>query len=145
MTKLIRIIYTIVGILLGIALTVVILKKFDRGIIPPADNKDALMHWLDDLARHEGCAFKVVNGELVGTWDNGSYSYGPLCFKRGTLIGFVKGLKILPEAEDDEIMNLAGDAQFTKQVAYKMITTRYENWRHWYNTVKNHVGLPPKI
>jgi hypothetical protein len=113
-----------------------------KPIISPA--KDNLDVWLDNLGRHEGCAVGVKNGELVGTWDNGSYSYGILCFKQGTFIEQVRKYKLLTEATDEELMNYIGDPQFQKKLARLMILDNWNNWRHWYNTTKYKIGYPPK-
>jgi hypothetical protein len=107
--------------------------------------KDALDEWNDNLGRHEGCIAKIIDGKLVGTMDSGSYSYGILCFKKQTFIGYVKQFNLLPYSTDEEIMNWIGDNQFQKNLARLMILDDYNNWRHWKNTTLYKIGYPPKI
>jgi hypothetical protein len=105
---------------------------------------DALDSWINRLARNENCYVGVKGGELVGTWDNGSYSYGALCYKRGTFIMFVKKFNLLPEATDDEIMNQIGDVRFQKQLTRLVMEDSWNNWSHWFTTTKYKIGYPPK-
>lgn len=122
---------------------------------PKDYQKDELDVWIDHLGRHENCVVEVKNGELIGTMDSGSYSYGIMCFKRDTFIMFVRKYKLLPEATDDEIMNFVGDNFFTKNLTRLIILDRHANWAHWKTstlgfTTKDGrkiigVGYPPKI
>jgi len=105
---------------------------------------DALDSWINRLARNENCYVGIKDGELVGTWDNGSYSYGALCYKRGTFIMFVRKFNLLPEATDDEIMNQIGDVRFQKQLTRLVMEDSWNNWSHWYNNTKHVIGYPPK-
>jgi len=98
---------------------------------------DALDIWIEHLAKHEGCS-------PTGTPDMGSLSYGDLCFKKGTFVGFVKQFNLLPQCEGDEVMNWIGDGQFQRKLAKMMIEDKYSNWQHWRTTVKK-IGLPPKV
>lgn len=120
----------------------------------PADpKKEALTAWIEKLAKGEGCP---VEG-LIDS--NHKLSYGDLCFQEATFKGFVKKYNMLPDAEDNEYMNLIGDGKFQRELTYKILTDKYENWRHWECTVQggqsdkcykvgirgSGIGLPPKI
>ncbi len=80
-----------------------------------------------------------------GVMDSGSKSYGALCFKLDTFQRYVRRYELLPYAEDAELMNWIGDADFQHQLAKRMILEDYGNWRHWKNTVVNKIGYPPRI
>ena len=73
---------------------------------------------------------------------NGEHSFGCLQFQKETFEEF--GLKyklIIPDAELD---NLLYDCDLQKEMARKMIEDNYNNWRHWYTSVKiKKLGLPP--
>lgn len=55
-----------------------------------------------------------------------------------------KGYALLPEAEDQELMNEISDDQFTKDLTYIVIKENPEDWTHWRNTVKK-IGYPPNL
>lgn len=74
---------------------------------------------------------------------NGEYSFGCLQFQKETFEEF--GLKynlIIPDAKLDDLLY---NCDLQKEMAKKMIEDNYNNWRHWYTSVKiKKLGLPPK-
>ena len=68
---------------------------------------------------------------------NKKYSYGRFMYQEETFKGFVKEYKLLPEAEDLEIMNFIYDGEFQRELTGMMLTKDRENWRHWYNCLKS--------
>lgn len=75
--------------------------------------------------------------------NNGEHSFGCLQFQKETFEEF--GLKYKLIAPDDEIDDLLYDCNLQKEIAKKMIEDNYNNWRHWYTSVKiKKLGLPPK-
>lgn len=100
--------------------------------------KDTLDTWLDKLETYENCP---VEG-MIDT--NHKKSYGCLCFQENTFRVYTKLYNFLPEAEDQELMNMIGDCPFQKSLAKKMIQDNYLNYPHWITSVKRGANLPPK-
>ena len=100
--------------------------------------KDELDVWLDKLETYENCP---VEG-IVDT--NHKLSYGCLCFQFSTFKSFVKQYNFLPEAEEREYLNMIGDCDFQKILAKQMLQSDYNNWKHWWTSVRRGLGLPPK-
>ena len=103
-----------------------------------------LRHWIERLALAESSNTATITILDV----NNKHSYGCLQFQEQTFIGYVKRYKLLPEAEDGEIMNQIYDCPFQKDLAGRMIQEDYDNWRHWQNSVLEYqgrtgIGLPP--
>jgi hypothetical protein len=103
----------------------------------------AIDEWVDRLGERERC-------DPLGTPDGGSLSYGRFCFKRGTFTMFVKKYNLLPQCEDEEIMNWINDSEFQERLTKIIITNNPEDWRHWKNSVmvyrgRKGIGLPPNI
>ncbi len=102
---------------------------------------DKMDIWLEKLAKKESRGRSNIKILDV----NNRHSYGCLQFQMETFKGYSKKYDLLPEAEDKEFENMIYDCNFQKLLARKMIEERYDNWRHWYNSVNSkHVGLPPK-
>ena len=91
----------------------------------------ALENWIEKLVYYESNGITDV---VVLDWNN-KYSYGCLQFQEETFRGFVDGFNLLPNATYEEVMNFIYDCDFQKQLAFKMIDKRYENWRHWYYSI----------
>ena len=107
---------------------------------PQTEWQKALKNWIENLVEYESNGSSTVK---VLDW-NGKYSYGCLQFQEQTFLGFTKGLKTLPNATDEEIMNFIYDCEYQKLLAFKMIETNYDNWRHWrYSVINRGLGLPP--
>ena len=101
---------------------------------------DALAGWLDKLAARESdgkANLKVLD-------HNHQYSYGCLQFQMPTFKSYVHKYNLLPEAEDKELENMIYDCDFQKNLARLMIQDDYGNWRNWYISATQKIGLPPK-
>lgn len=100
-----------------------------------------LKDWILELVQKESGGREDIKHLDV----NGKYSYSCLQFQEETFVGFVKEFNLLPGAEDDEILNFIMDCEIAKQLAFLMISDRYDNWKHWRNSVLNtDLGLPPQ-
>lgn len=83
---------------------------------------------------------KLVQAESGGREDivildvNNKYSHGCLQFQRGTFDSFSARYGI-----EGDIMS----CDFQKKLAKLMLVENRGNWRHWQNSVKRKVGLPP--
>lgn len=110
-------------------------------IAPEEDvQSNKLEIWLDKLADKES----GHQADIVVVDVNGKKSYGCFQFQMATWIGM--GEKYGFITTPDNIL----DCSLQKQVAFSMIDSRYENWKHWrcsvvgcdkYNIVG--IGLPP--
>ena len=102
--------------------------------------KDELDIWLDKLSKMENCPAEGI----LDT--NKKMSYGCLCYQKTTFFVYTKLYNLLPEAEDQEYMNMIGDCDFQKVLARKMIEDNYNSWTHWWiSVVKRGLGKPPKV
>lgn len=126
----------IIAVLILIGLVVPLYSKRPQVETAPPYFPDELDIWLMKLASHEGC-------KPEGTMDRGSLSYGLFCYKEGTFKMFVKKYDLLPNAEEDEIMNLIGDAQFQWKLTRMVFEDSCQNWRNWYTSTVKKIGLPP--
>ena len=97
-----------------------------------------LRAWLKQLRSGENCP----DSGLIDS--NGTSSYGSYCYQANTFIGFTKASKLLPQAEDREILNFIGDHAFQDRLTFWVYTHIPYVWTHWANTV-NKIGLPPGI
>lgn len=93
-----------------------------------------LNRWIDKLGTYENCGEKILDS-------NHRYSYGILCFQEATFKGYVKKYNLLPEAEDNEIMNFISDDEFQKKLARTMIREDCKNLNHWFTSVFKRKGL----
>src|SRR3990167_9304868 len=110
-----------------------------------------LNSWIELLGDHENC-------KPEGTPDSGSLSYGRWCYKTGTFLMFVRQFKMLPKAEDGEVLNLIGDEVFQRKLTRRVFEDNLNNWKHWectvigarsercarYGITGKGIGLPPK-
>ena len=99
------------------------------------NQKSDLYAWIEKLGDNEGCS-------TIGTPDNGSLSYGRWCYKSGTFKMFVKKYNLLPDTEENEIMNWIGDNSFQRILTRAVFNDSITNASHWKNTVKK-IGNPP--
>lgn len=111
---------------------------------------DALDQYIDTLANEYECRdcpelFKRLDS-------NNRYSYGCLQFQEATFISSVKRYKLLPQAEDHEIMNFIYDCEFQKTVAREMFLSEKDAANHWFTSIyKGHpparppLGAPPRV
>jgi len=102
---------------------------------------DDLDVYIENLIRYEcpGCPdnFRIVDS-------NGHYSYSCLQFQEKTFVWKAKEYGILPEAEEQEIINLIYDCETQKRVARAMFENEPDAWKHWYtSTITKGLGLPP--
>jgi hypothetical protein len=103
-----------------------------------ADPAPTLAQWIDALAVAES-----GNREWIAHQDrDGGYNYGCLQFRERTFRHFVTKFNLVPNAEQDEVMNLIYDCAFQKRLALRMLRENPENWKHWKKTVRR-IGLPP--
>ena len=100
------------------------------------EEQDELGMLVDKLAMCESGGLATA----VNPFDGGSHSRGTLQFKDSTFILYSKRYNLLPEAEDDEILNFIFDADYQKQLARLMLDENINNWRHWVNCSKK-IGL----
>lgn len=91
---------------------------------------DNLAQWINKLATYENCSIEGIRD------NNGLKSFSCLCFQEETFIRQVKKYNLLPYAEDKEILNMIGNCDFQKELAYKMIKDNPENIWHWKTSVK---------
>ncbi len=76
--------------------------------------------------------------------NNGKNSFGCLQFQKQTFKEF--GLKYGLVSSADEINDLIYDCELQKELAKRMLEENYDNWRHWYTSVKvKNLGLPPAV
>lgn len=104
-----------------------------------AAKPDALDAWIHKLMLQEsgGRTTFVENGGLPYIIDvNGLRSYGCLQFQEPTFNSY---------AEAYGITGHITDCSTQKKLARAMIEDSWQNWRHWYNSVKVYgVGFPPR-
>lgn len=99
---------------------------------------DPLEEWIDTLGAHENCPPQGI----VDT--NGKMSYGRWCYQFDTFKKFVRQFNLLPNTEDDELMNWIGDDSFQRRLTVLVFKDSLGNWKHWKNTVeRKDVGMPP--
>lgn len=103
------------------------------------EKKNTLDSWLKKLVflESEGKSnIKVLD-------NNGLHSFGCLQFQMSTFREF--GLKYDLISKDDELGKVIYNCALQKKIAARMIEDNYNNWRHWYTSVKiRGLGLPPK-
>lgn len=89
--------------------------------------------WIDNLIQFESNG----NEDLKFLDSNGKYSYSCLQFQEATF------------NQESARYNVEGqimDCDTQKRIAKAMITDDWNNWRHWYTSVKvRKMGYPPKI
>lgn len=91
-----------------------------------------LAAWIDTLIQYESNG----NNDLKFLDANGRYSYSCLQFQEATFKSESARYKI-----DGQIM----DCEVQKKIAMAMIKDDWNNWRHWYTSVKiRNLGYPPK-
>jgi hypothetical protein len=121
-------------ILILFLLGVLVLTKLTFGKTQTG-NKDTLDVWLDKLEIAENCP-------SLGMVDsNGLKSFSSLCFQEQTFVTYVKKYNLLPQCEDQEILNWINDGEFQRVVAKKMLEDNLLNYDHWRNSVKR-IGKP---
>jgi hypothetical protein len=81
------------------------IKEEYKYLLEDIDRRMAVNIWLNNLELYENCP---ING-IIDT--NGKISAGPLCYQDSTFISFVKKYNLLPNAEDQEILNMRGDRE----------------------------------
>ena len=96
--------------------------------------------WIAKLEKRENCS-------STGTWDSSSWSYGAMCFKFNTFRHYVRQYELLPDAEDNELMNWIGDADFQRELTKLIVLYEKPGVVRglWLNTItnpKNGIGLP---
>lgn len=99
---------------------------------PKADKLDL---WLNKLAQAESTGRENIKILDV----NGRYSYGCLQFQMRTFLSYAERYDI--EVTTDDIY----DCNLQKRLAKEMILENHSNWRHWFNSAKYKVGLPPLL
>lgn len=105
--------------------------------VAETDTIDPLEQWIEKLIEYE-CRDCPEDTKILDV--NGLYSYSCLQFQMPT---FLEQKDIyMPHLTSDDIYSC--DVQ--RELAYKMLTDKHENWRRWYNSVYvRGLGLPPKI
>ena len=108
----------------------------------PVAQADAFDFWIQKLIRRESngdAQMKIIDS-------NGRYSYGCLQFQLETFKSYVIKYELLDAgSSDDFYRSKIFDCNLQKQLARWMIAEDYENWRHWWTSVrKTSLGLPPK-
>ena len=78
-------------------------------------------------------------GNPLAVGDSGK-ARGILQFWPGTFLTQMKKYKLLPDAEDKEIMNFYTDSDMQRRLARKMLEDDMNNLRHWTNCGKR-LGL----
>jgi hypothetical protein len=113
-------------------------QEIQKPIQQAPDDLDA---WVNKLAAEFEC---VGCRPLYRRIDsNGKYSYGCLQFQERTFTDSVKRYGLLPEAEDQEILNQIYDCDFQKQVARQMLLHEVDGCMHWKTSVLRGAGAPP--
>ena len=97
--------------------------------------QDTLDVWLDKLAIAENCP---PNGMVDS---NGLKSYSTYCFQERTFVTYVKKYNLLPQCEDNEILNWINDEQFQRKLAKEMLKDNIKNYDHWRLSTKK-IGKP---
>ena len=96
--------------------------------LPIPDERDPFV-----LSQIERLAFCESSGrediKIVDT--NGWYSHSCLQFQFPTFKQYVRRYNLLPDATDEELLNMIGDCEFQKDLAYRMIAEDAGNWTHW--------------
>ena len=103
--------------------------------------KDKLDQWIDRLADEFECVHCPPVFRHLDT--NGEYSYAYLQFQAPTFVYAVKRYRILPAAEDGEILNFIYDRAVQEAVARCMLENEASAWKHWRTSVNRGLGLPP--
>jgi len=93
--------------------------------------QESLNNWIAKLVHQESSGKE----DIVILDTNGRYSYGCLQFQRATFDHYSRlhGIK-------GDIM----DCKIQKRLAFAMISNRYGNWEHWYNSTMK-IGYPPYL
>ena len=106
--------------------------------LPPPQSP--LSHWLDRLEEAESQDSGDRHLKVLDV--NDQYSYGCLQFQAATFLKFGKMYGLVSSSLMD-VEPLIYDCDLQKQMATDMIEGDYGNWRQWFNSVNNIVGLPP--
>jgi len=101
--------------------------KNERNLPIPDTRDQSLVAQIEDLAFCESSGREDI--KIVDT--NGWYSYSCLQFQFPTFKQYVRRYGLLPDATDEELMNMIGDCEFQKELAYRMISEDSGNWSHW--------------
>ena len=129
------------------ALTLWLLLGGGNSLLPPITNAQIVKAeyvknvnlWIEKLSIVES-----GNNASIRILDsNQKYSTGCLQFQDATFLTYVRRYKMLPSAEDDEVMNYLYDCDFQKLLGTMMILENFNNWQHWFNST-NKIGYPPK-
>lgn len=116
---------------------------FDKLPGIPVEN-DKLDEWIEKLIQEESGGRE----DIIVLDVNGRYSFSCGQFQMATFQGFYPLLKTpanpskLPSGAS-EWRKAIMDCSIQKRLIKAMILTRYDNWKHWRNSVKK-IGLPPK-
>jgi hypothetical protein len=96
-----------------------------KGILDTRD--PVLVAQIEELALCESSGRENI--KILDT--NGWYSHGCLQFQVPTFKQYCERYGIFPEAEYEDYINLIGDCQIQKDLAYDMIKEDPKNWGHW--------------
>ena len=100
-------------------------------IIEPINKQEVVLeYFVEELAKCES----GQNPLAINPHDSGSPSYGYVQFKKSTWENQLRYYKMLPEAEDKELMNFIHDKDIQVELAKKMI--KDGKWKHWQNCAK---------
>lgn len=98
--------------------------------------------WLDRLAEDFECAGCAPNYKRIDS--NGKYSYGCLQFQEATFKTAIRKYQILPDIEDNEIMNRIYDCDLQKIVAAHIWKNEGNlAYYHWKTSIDRGAGMPP--
>ena len=102
-------------------------------------SKTTLDAWLDTLVEKESHG----NAKIRIMDVNGRYSYGCLQFQMATFKNYIARYDL--ESEVDGDWNSAiYDCGLQRRLAKLMLLENRNNWRHWFNSVRDgELGLPP--
>lgn len=101
--------------------------NFERNLPIPEVRDPQIVAQIEELAMCESSGRENV--KIVDT--NGWYSHSCLQFQFPTFEQYVKRYNMLPDAEYEDLVNMIGDCEFQKELAYKMISESPDNWAHW--------------
>lgn len=97
--------------------------------------------WLNRLVRVESGGKAKIKVLDV----NDKFSYGCLQFQMYTFKTYGQKYGLIPtDIQSEELEQSIYDCRLQKRIARAMILDNSSNWKHWYNSVVNSTGHPPK-
>ena len=131
------------GALFGLPpkVTLAVVNTAQAPVITAPVESNAFTQWLNRLEEAE--SNDSGNAHLKILDHNHKYSYGCLQFQAATFLAYGKRYDLIPD-DLTSVEPLIYNCILQKRLATDMIEGNYRNWRQWYHSVKDEIGLPPQ-